>query len=131
MPERVAAALGIPTAAVARASNKARHGNTGNAPDTWAHILVEEVAEAIEAATLAEVWAAPEDEVDRELVQVAAVAIAWLQARARRNKVAAKQQRNLDAFCESLAAKAEAMGDLGDTRLTPEFIRSMLDSDGE
>lgn len=45
--------------------------------------------------------------------------------------VAATQQRNLDAFYESLAAKAEAMGDLGDTRLPPEFLRAMLDSSDE
>ena len=51
---------------------------------TWAHILVEEVAEVIEAATIAEGQDGPEEDVDRELVQLAAVCVSWLEARARR-----------------------------------------------
>lgn len=51
---------------------------------TWAHILVEEVAELVEAATLAQQGQGPEEDVGRELVQVAAVCVSWLEARARR-----------------------------------------------
>lgn len=42
---------------------------------TWAHILVEEVAEAIEAATTC-----PEADLRAELLQVAAVAMRWIDA---------------------------------------------------
>lgn len=56
---------------------------------TWAHILVEEVAEVIEAATMAEHLRGSEhqhaeEDVDRELVQLAAVCVSWLEARSRR-----------------------------------------------
>jgi hypothetical protein len=68
-PERMAEHYEIPTASRAKflCQNAAR--TTG---DTYAHILVEEVAEAIEAATLG---AGLRD----ELIQVAAVAVAWVE----------------------------------------------------
>lgn len=46
--------------------------------------------------------------------------------------VAARQARNLDAFVETLAARAAELPKVhSDTRLPPEFIRAMLDSDDE
>lgn len=46
--------------------------------------------------------------------------------------VAARQARNLDAFVESLAARAAELPKVhSDTRLPPEFIRAMMDSDDE
>ena len=46
--------------------------------------------------------------------------------------VAARQARNLDAFVESLAARVAELPKVhSDTRLPPEFIRAMLDSDDE
>lgn len=76
-PDDVAFELGMPTADVAKTAcdMAAEEGRL-----TWAHILVEEVAEAIEAATLDP----DSDDVDVELIQVAAVAISWLRCRAER-----------------------------------------------
>jgi len=51
---------------------------------TWAHILVEEVAEAIEAATLEQQDAIDAGALRKELVQVAAVAVSWIEAIDRR-----------------------------------------------
>lgn len=46
--------------------------------------------------------------------------------------VAARQARNLDAFVESLAARAAELPKVhSDTRLPPEFIRAMMDFDDE
>ncbi|WNM69000.1 hypothetical protein SEA_TRIBLETROUBLE_59 [Mycobacterium Phage TribleTrouble] len=48
---------------------------------TWAHILVEEVAEAIEAATIHDLGLLVDSlqELRAELVQVAAVAVQWIE----------------------------------------------------
>ena len=51
---------------------------------TWAHILVEEIAEAVEAATLAQTGRGSRAALRKELVQVAAVAVSWIEAIARR-----------------------------------------------
>lgn len=80
---RMAEEYGIPTPSRARADcdGAARAGQC-----TWAHILVEEVAELIEAATLAQQGEGPETDVDAELVQTIAVLVAWREARARRTR---------------------------------------------
>ena len=46
--------------------------------------VVEELAEAVHAATLAQQGRGSEEEVDAELVQLAAVVTAWIEARGRR-----------------------------------------------
>ena len=51
---------------------------------TWTSILIEEVSKAIEAATLAQQGQGPEENVDTELIQCAAVILAWVEARDRR-----------------------------------------------
>jgi len=53
---------------------------------TWAHILVEEIAEAVEAATLAQLGQGPLTALRKELVQVAAVAVSWIEAIDRRGE---------------------------------------------
>ena len=78
---RMAEEYGIPmpTRAKAECDGAARQDQC-----TWAHILVEEVAELVEAATLAQQGKGPEADVDAELVQTIAVLVAWREARARR-----------------------------------------------
>jgi len=49
-----------------------------------AHIAVEELAEVVHAATLAQQGLGPQSDVDKELIQLAAVVTAWIEARARR-----------------------------------------------
>lgn len=80
-PQRMAEEYGIPTARSARANcdGEAEAGRC-----TWAHILVEEVAEAVEAATLAQLGREPLAALRKELVQVAAVAVSWIEAIDRR-----------------------------------------------
>jgi hypothetical protein len=73
--ERMAGFYEIPTAA--RAKFLCQNAN----PDTWAAVLVEEVAEAVEAATIGTTA-----ELRTELVQVAAVAVNWVQAIDRRER---------------------------------------------
>lgn len=51
---------------------------------TWAHIAVEELAEAIEAATEAQQGRAPVATLRAELIQTAAVIVAWVEAIDRR-----------------------------------------------
>ncbi|ASR85071.1 hypothetical protein SEA_PHELPSODU_60 [Mycobacterium phage PhelpsODU] len=70
----------VPTALRA----KFRTGQAAAAGEcTWAHILIEEVAEAIEAATVHDLaLLTPEQtlaELRSELVQIAAVAVAWIE----------------------------------------------------
>lgn len=79
--ERMAEEYGIPTPTRAKAECDAA-ARVGQC--TWAHILVEEVAELVEAATLAQQGQGPESDVDAELVQTIAVLVAWREARARR-----------------------------------------------
>jgi len=69
-PDMLAAWYGIPTEAMAKASTDYRfeHGE-----GTWADILVEELAEAVGAALKSR------EELREELVQVAAVAVAWIE----------------------------------------------------
>ena len=73
-PQRMAEEYAIPTASRAQFScnNAARRGQL-----TFAHILVEEVAEAIDGATMG--VAAAAGELRTELIQVAAVAVAWVE----------------------------------------------------
>ncbi|SKM81814.1 Uncharacterised protein [Mycobacteroides abscessus subsp. massiliense] len=82
-PERMAQEYGIPTAIRAKylCQKAAQEGEV-----TWGHILVEEVAEAIDAATHldlkthrmgAEAAGALRFNLCAELIQVAAVAVAW------------------------------------------------------
>lgn len=80
-PERMAEEYGIPAEwrAKANCNGAAKLGQC-----TWAHIAVEEMAEAVHAATLAQQGRGPEEDVDAELVQLAAVVTAWIEARARR-----------------------------------------------
>lgn len=68
------ASVGIPTADDAR-FNCDSESFAGEV--TWAHILVEEVSEAVDAAR-------DPEQLRAELVQVAAVVIAWIQAIDRR-----------------------------------------------
>lgn len=79
--EEMAAHYGVPTAAAAKdaCERAARGGHVA-----WADILVEEVAEAIEAAVLEQHDEVSAEDVDRQIVQVAAVCVSWLEARARR-----------------------------------------------
>ena len=80
-PLRAAYSYGIPTASDARnaCDNAAQLGAC-----TWAHILVEEIAELVEAATFAQQGKGPESNVDAELVQCVAVLVQWYEARRRR-----------------------------------------------
>lgn len=84
-PERMAEEYGIPTERRAKANcdGAAQIGQC-----TWAHIAVEELAEVVHAATLAQQGRGSEEEVDAELVQLAAVVTAWIEARARRRAAA-------------------------------------------
>jgi hypothetical protein len=75
-PQRMAEEYGIPTATRARTDCNGRHRRGDG---TWADILVEEVGEAIEAAVLH-----GEQGLRAELVQVAAVAAAWVECIDRR-----------------------------------------------
>lgn len=78
---RMAEEYGIPTAQRARANcdGAAKLGQC-----TWAHIAVEELAEAIEAATEAQQGRAPVADLRKELIQTAAVIVAWVEAIDRR-----------------------------------------------
>lgn len=68
--------LGVPTARLARKHcDVAFHEGRPN----WAMILIEEVAEVIEAAANG-----VDKDIDEELIQVAAVAVSWYEARQRR-----------------------------------------------
>lgn len=80
-PQRMAEEYGIPTEGRAKANcdGAAKIGQC-----TWAHIAVEELAEVVHAATLAQQGRGSEEDVDAELVQLAAVVTAWIEARARR-----------------------------------------------
>lgn len=80
----MAAWYGVPTPSSARedCDIAASYGRC-----TWAHILVEEVAEAIEAATLEQQDAIDAGALRKEIVQVAAVAVAWIEAIDRRKAV--------------------------------------------
>lgn len=78
---RMAEEYGIPTPSRAKAECD---GAASVGQCTWAHILVEELAELVEAATLAQQGRGPEEDVDTELVQAIAVLVAWREARARR-----------------------------------------------
>lgn len=79
--------LGIPTARDARiARNEA-----GSEEVTWGHVLVEEVAEAVEAGATGDTRA-----LRKELLQVAATAVAWIEAIDRRNTIA-KDAVSVDA----------------------------------
>lgn len=82
-PQRMAEHYEIVTAGRAKflTDHAASHGQC-----TWAHILIEEVAEAVEAATLLDQFVAahgrpPEHDRDlrKELIQVAAVAVQWVE----------------------------------------------------
>lgn len=79
---RMAEEYGVPTASRARANcdGAAKIGQC-----TWAHIAVEELAEAIEAATEAQQGRAPVADLRKELVQTAAVIVAWVEAIDRRD----------------------------------------------
>lgn len=79
--QRMAEEYGVPTAYHARSAcdGAARIGQC-----TWAHILVEEVAEAIEAGCESQQGRASVDALRAELVQVAAVAVSWIEAIDRR-----------------------------------------------
>lgn len=70
-PEVVAEALGVPTADQAR---EAVERNSKRQQTNWAAILIEEVAEAVEAAALGD-----EVALQTELVQVAATAVKWIE----------------------------------------------------
>lgn len=72
--EHVAQRLGIPTATDARGVLQ-RLASAGKA--TWARILLEEFAEAVEAAALAAIDKGSIEHLRTELVQVAAVAVQW------------------------------------------------------
>jgi hypothetical protein len=75
-PERMAEHYAIPSATHARTTCDGRH-HRGDG--TFADILIEEVAEAIEAAVLL-----GEEGLRAELIQVAAVAAAWVECIDRR-----------------------------------------------
>ncbi|QXO13988.1 hypothetical protein SEA_ILLUMINE_63 [Mycobacterium phage Illumine] len=76
----VAAFYEIPTALRAKFKT-GKAAMTGE--DTWADILIEEVAEAIEAATIHDLRLLTDEQTRRalrdELVQVAAVAVQWIE----------------------------------------------------
>lgn len=71
-PQQMAAEYGIPTAAEAREACE-RAGRTGTL--TWGHIAIEELCEAVEAGVLH----GDGPQLREELVQTAAVFIAWVQ----------------------------------------------------
>lgn len=82
----------VPTATAARdfCDIAAKRGGC-----TWAHILVEEVAEAIEAATLEQQDAIDTGALRKELVQVAAVAVSWIEAIDRRKGAPTKSVKSV------------------------------------
>ncbi len=71
--------IATPTRARANLDGEARLGRA-----TWSLIAVEELAEAVEAATKATQGRAPVDALRTELVQSAAVFVAWIEALDRR-----------------------------------------------
>lgn len=75
-PECIAEELEIPTAERAKFICDTLHKR---GEDNWSAILVEEVAEAVEAGALGDMAA-----LKKELIQVAAVAVQWLMALERR-----------------------------------------------
>lgn len=84
--QRMAEEYGIPTAARAKYRTDVAFDRSRR-QGTWGHILVEEVAEAIEAATVAANAAnftdcptAGHEQLRAELIQVAAVALRWVDA---------------------------------------------------
>ena len=81
--ERMAMEYNIPSANSAR---EACDGAARIGQCTWAHILVEEIAEAVEAATLAQLGQGTLAALRKELVQVAAVAVSWIEAIDRRGE---------------------------------------------
>lgn len=85
--ERMAEECGVSTARRARANldGEARMGRA-----TWSLIAVEELAEAIEAATLAAQHRVALSSLREELVQLAAVAVAWVEAIDRRPQPASE-----------------------------------------
>lgn len=80
-PERMAEEFEIPTADRARSKCQLRGVRPDGDPDAWASILVEELCEAVEAGVL---YHPSESAMRAELVQVAAVAVAWIEAIDRR-----------------------------------------------
>lgn len=76
-PQRHAEELEIPTGPRAKFICK---NAAANGQDNFGAILVEEVAEAIEAAAMAN-----DDDLYKELIQVAAVAVKWAEAVFQRN----------------------------------------------
>lgn len=82
-PDHVAFAHGIAPAYMAQRACK--HAGFGL---TNAHILVEEVAEAVEAAAYG-----AEDSLEQELVQVGAMAVKWIREIRRRRTEASKQTK--------------------------------------
>jgi len=83
-PRRMAEHYGVPTTRCAKAECD---GAAEIGQCTWAHILVEEVAEAIEAACESQQGRMSVDALRAELVQVAAVAVSWIEAIDRRKAV--------------------------------------------
>lgn len=77
-PDRMAAEYQIPAAYQARRQCKIAASRD---QVTWAHILIEEVAEAVEAATSTDPILLRD-----ELVQVAAVAVGWIECLDRREE---------------------------------------------
>lgn len=78
---RMAEEYGIPTARSARSECNCA---TDAGQCTWAHIAVEELCEAVEAATDAQQGRKPISALRQELVQLAAVVVAWIEAIDRR-----------------------------------------------
>lgn len=76
LPDRVAWFYEIPTAAEAK---QRYEEDFARDEGSWAHVAVEELAEAIEAASLKDKW-----ELRKELIQCAAVFVAWVEALDRR-----------------------------------------------
>lgn len=81
IPTRMAEEYGIPSTWRARAECQ-RSAKAGQC--TWAHIAVEELCEAVEAATDAQQGRKPISALRQELVQLAAVVVAWIEAIDRR-----------------------------------------------
>lgn len=92
--QRMAEEYGIPTATCARANcdGEAKLGRC-----TWAHIAVEELAEAVEAATDAQQGRAPVASLRKELVQLTAVLVAWVEAIDRRPKDGSRMRNMVSA----------------------------------
>jgi hypothetical protein len=108
-PQRMAEHYEIPFAGRAKFMTDLA---AGRGEVTWAHIAVEELAEAVEAAALGD-----EDALRTEVVQLAAVCVQWVEALDRRGGEEAASDRALARLRERLGDDSQLAQDIRSGRL--------------